>query len=232
MNFSRAYYTQNHAMNMSHRYDTEPVELTIGSRRLTLLRVKDLERWVDREALLRDETEEPPYWAHLWTGSLTLARYIERGVECQDLQILDLGCGLGLTGIVAALKGGRVTFADKESDALAFAAVNAQMNGCPLFAVKLLDFTQSVIDQQFSLILAAEILYDRPVFPKLIAFLKHHLSPGGRALIADAKRTNTDDFYHQLAVAGLTWTREEVSEREENLPLTISIVTVRADVAD
>jgi predicted nicotinamide N-methyase len=219
-------------VTMIHRYDTEPIDLTIGSRRLTLLRVKDLERWVDREALLRDDTEEPPYWAHLWTGALTLARYIEKEVECQDSQILDLGCGLGLTGIVAALKGGRVTFADKEADALAFATVNAQMNNCPLFEAKLLDFTQAVIDQQFSLILGAEILYDRPVFPKLIAFLKHHLSPGGRALLADARRTNTDDFYHQLEVAGLTWTREEVNEREENLPLTISIVTVQADVTD
>jgi predicted nicotinamide N-methyase len=217
-------------MNTSHRYDAEPVALIISSRQLTLLRVKDLERWVDREALLRDDTEEPPYWAHLWTGSLTLARYIEREVECWDLQILDLGCGLGLTGIVAALKGGRVTFADKEPNALAFATVNAQMNNCPLFEAQLLDFTQAGMDQRFSLILAAEILYDRPAFPQLIAFLKHHLSPGGRALIADAKRTNTADFYHQLAVAGLTWEREEVSEREENLPLTISIVTVHADV--
>ena len=217
---------------MIHRYDTESIELTIGSRQLTLLRVKDLERWVDREALLRDDTEEPPYWAHLWTGSLTLARYIERRIECQDLQILDLGCGLGLAGIVAALKGGRVMFADKESDALAFATVNAQINGCPLFATKLLDFTQAVMDQRFSLILGAEILYDRPVFPQLIAFLKHHLSPGGRAVLADAKRTNTDDFYHQLDAAGLTWTREEVSEREDNLPLTISIVTVQENIAD
>ncbi len=90
-----------------HQYDTEPIELTIGSRQLTLLRVKDLERWVDREALLRDETEEPPYWAHLWTGSLTLARYIEERVECRDLNVLDLGCGLGLTGIVASFKGGK-----------------------------------------------------------------------------------------------------------------------------
>ena len=215
-----------YVMNIPHGYDTEPLELTIGSRRLTLLRVKDLERWVDREALLRDETEEPPYWAHLWTGSITLARHIEKHVECRDRQILDLGCGLGLTGIVAALKGGRVTFADKEPEALAFATVNAQVNDCPLFEAKLLDFTRDVMDQRFSLILGAEILYDRPVFLKLIAFLRHHLNPGGRALFADARRTNTDDFYYWLDAAGLTWTREAVDEREENLPLSVSIVTI------
>ena len=208
------------------QYDTEPIELAIGSRQLTLLRVRDLERWVDREALLRDEAEEPPYWAHLWTGSLTLARYIEERIECRDLNVLDLGCGLGLTGIVASLKGGKVTFADKEPEALAFATVNAQMNDCPLFEARLLDFTRAALDQQFSLILGAEILYDRPTFAPLAAFLVRHLSLGGRAVLADAKRTNTDDFYRQLDQAGLVWTKEEVREREEHLPLTVSIVTV------
>ena len=215
---------------MIEKYETEPIELTVGSRQLTLLRVKDLQHWVDREALLRDETEEPPYWAHLWTGSVTLARYLEERVECRNLNILDLGCGLGLTGIVAALKGGQVTFADKEPEALAFATVNAQLNDCPLFEARLVDFTKDTLDQQFSLILGAEILYDRPTFPALVAFLVRHLSANGRAVLADAKRINTDDFYRQLDHTGLVWTKEEIPEREENLPLTISIVTVHAYV--
>jgi len=207
-------------------YETEPIELTVGSRQLTLLRVKDLERWVDREALLRDEAEEPPYWAHLWTGALTLARYLEERVECRNLHVLDLGCGLGLTGIIAALKGGQVTFTDKEPEALAFAIMNAQLNACPLFEARQLDFTREVLDQQFPLILGAEILYDRPTFSQLAAFLARHLRPGGRALLADARRTNTDDFYRQLDLASLAWTQEKVKEREENLPLMVSIVTV------
>lgn len=207
-------------------YEAEPVELTVGSRQLTLLRVKDLERWVDREALLRDETEEPPYWAHLWTGALTLARYVEEHVECRDRSILDLGCGLGLTGIIAALKGGKVTFADKEPAALAFATVNAQMNNCACFETCPLDFTQDSLDQRFELILGAEILYDRPTFPTLIAFLDRHLRPDGNALLADAKRTNTGEFYRQLDRVGLTWERAEIQEREENIPLMVNIVTV------
>lgn len=212
---------------MIQKYDTEPVALTIGSRQLTLLRVKNLEQWVDREALLRDEAEEPPYWAYLWTGALTLARHVEAQIECQDLSVLDLGCGLGLTGIVAALKGGKVTFADKESEALAFATVNAQMNDCPPCAARLLDFTRDVLGQQFPLILGAEILYDRPTFPALAAFLARHLAPGGSVVLADARRTNTDEFYRQLDTVGLQWACEEAKEREENLPLTVNIVTAR-----
>src|SRR5215470_603190 len=139
-----------------------------------LLRVKDLERWIDREALLRDETEEPPYWAHLWAGALTLARYVEECIDCRNLTVLDLGCGLGVTGIIASLKGGHVTFADKEPPAVTFATMNARLNNCLLFEARTLDFTQDMIDTQFSLILGAEILYDRPTFPALAAFLQRH----------------------------------------------------------
>lgn len=212
---------------MIQGYATEAFELLIGVHRLSLLRVKNLERYVDREALLRDDTEEPPYWAHVWTGALTLARYVADRVECRGLAILDLGCGLGVTGIIAALKGGRVTFADKEPEALAFATVNAQLNGCLCFEAKHLDFTENDNTQLFSLILGAEILYDRPTFPALAAFLTRHLAPHGYALLADAKRTNTEAFYRYLDSAGLRWQREEVCEREDNLPLPVGIISVR-----
>ena len=209
-----------------HPYETEAFDVTIGSLPLTLLRVKNLERWVDREALLRDDTEEPPYWAHLWTGALTLARYLEAHVDCRELTVLDLGCGLGLTGIVAARKRGRVLFADKEPAALAFATVNAQLNDCRDYEVRVLDFTSDVLNQQFALILGAEILYDRPTFPALVAFLKRHLAPQGRVLLADARRTNTQMFYEQLIRENLRWVCEEVQEREDTLPLPMSIVTI------
>ena len=201
--------------------------MVIGSRSLTLLRVKDLERLVDREALLRDNTEEPPYWAHLWTGSLTLARYLDSFIDVRDQTVLDLGCGLGLTGIVAAQKGGRVTFADKEVAAVSFARENARLNGCARYGVQQIDFTQDILETDFALILGAEILYDRPTFPALVRFLARHLSPAGRAILADAKRTNTQDFYQRLDQAGLQWTQEEVREREDHLPLPVAIVTIQ-----
>ena len=208
-------------------YEVEPIGVVIGSRSLTLLRVKDLERLVDREALLRDNTEEPPYWAHLWTGALTLARYLDSFIDVRDQTVLDLGCGLGLTGIVAAQKGGRVTFADKEVAAVSFARENARLNGCARYGVQQIDFTQDILETDFALILGAEILYDRPTFPALVRFLARHLSPAGRAILADAKRTNTQDFYQRLDQAGLQWTQEEVREREDHLPLPVAIVTIQ-----
>ena len=212
------------------QYETESIQVTVGTHQPSLLRVKDLEHWIDREALLRDETQEPPYWALLWSGAGTLARYIEEHIDCTDQIVLDLGCGLGLTGIIASLKGAQVTFADKEAEAVSFASANAELNGCSQYTARQLDFTEDTIDtidQRFSLILGAEILYDRPVFPALIDFLIQHLTPDGKAIIADAHRTNTNEFYQQLDARGLSWTRTDVQEREDNLPLSVHIVTIQ-----
>ena len=199
----------------------------IGTHQIDLLGVKNLEDWIDRDALLHDETEEPPYWALLWSGATTLARYVDEYIDCTGQAVLDLGCGLGLTGIVASLKGGQVTFADKEPEALSFASANARLNGCRRYTTKQLDFSRDILNQRFSLILGAEIVYDQPVFPALIDFLIQHLTPRGKAIIADAHRTNTDDFYRHLDARGLVWARREVLEREDKLPLPVHIVTIR-----
>ncbi len=96
-----------------------------------------IERSADLEALwaAMDEDdfgpdERIPYWAELWPSSLALSRFLEgrpdlvRGKVC-----LDLGCGLGLTGIVAGLLGGRVIGLDHEWPAAFFARHNAGLNG-------------------------------------------------------------------------------------------------------
>ena len=57
--------------------------------------------------------------------------------------------------------------------------------------------------------------------------LYRHLAPNGTVLFADARRTNTKEFYRHLDRAGLQWAREEVQEREDKLPLNVSIVTIR-----
>lgn len=45
-------------------------QVRVGASELPLWQVDDLERYVDRHALLAAEDPvEPPYWAHLWSGA-------------------------------------------------------------------------------------------------------------------------------------------------------------------
>jgi predicted nicotinamide N-methyase len=200
----------------------------VGRHCVELAVVDDLEALVDREALLRaEDPADPPYWAHLWTGAIELARYVEARRSCVGLRVLDLGCGLGLVGIVASIEGARVTFLDRDADALAFAARSAQRNACREVAFRQCDFTTDALGETFDLILAAEVLYDVATWAALSRFLAAHLRPGGVAILADAHRTQTAGFYDALAAAQCAFRTERLAAREEGLPLAVDIVTVR-----
>ena len=70
-----------------------------------LQRAADLETlW---NAMLDDpqnfEDERLPYWTELWPSSIALCRWLEeRRAEIAGRPCLDLGCGLGLTAMVAS----------------------------------------------------------------------------------------------------------------------------------
>jgi predicted nicotinamide N-methyase len=192
---------------------------------MSLWRVADLERHVDRAALLAaDDPPEPPYWAHLWSGALVLAAAIPSGVR----SVLELGCGLGLPGLVAARRGARVTFVDREPVALAFVRASAAANAVAAVDVVAADVLGPALDGRFQLVLAAELLYDRAAFAPLAGAIARHLAPGGRALLADAGRIDTAAFYDELDAAGLRWRSSVHPVREEGLPVTVRLVEIAA----
>lgn len=201
----------------------------VGQRRIDLVVAEDAEALVDREALLRgDNPVEPPYWAHLWSGAVELARHIDTDVSCAGQRVLDLGCGLGLVGIVASLSGAEVTFLDRDPDALACAERAAARNGCRKVRFRQADFTRDDLGSTFDLLLGAEVLYDAASWTGFATFIARHLEPAGRAILADAHRAPTDGFYLALDASRCTWSLERVVVREDGLPLDVDIVTVCA----
>jgi predicted nicotinamide N-methyase len=208
------------------RIGTFPAELErvpVGTDTIALWRVPDLERHVDRAALLAaDDPPEPPYWAYCWSGAMVLAEAIPRNAGAT----LELGCGLGLPGLVAACRGARVTFVDRVWDALAFVRASAAANDVSAATVAA-DFTTPVLRARFDLVLAAEVLYDRAAFGPLARILAARLAPRGRALLTDAGRIDTAAFYGELDDAGLRWQTDEQEVREEGLPIRVRLVEVR-----
>jgi predicted nicotinamide N-methyase len=194
----------------------------VGADSLALWRVADLARHVDRDALLAgDDPPEPPYWAHLWSGAHVLAIAVPPDAG----RVVELGCGLGLPGLVAARRGARVTFVDRVPAALAFVRRSATANALDGDFV-VADFTGPGVGGRFDLVLAAEVLYDRACFSDVAAAIRDHLAPGGRALLTDAARTDTRPFYAALDAAGLRWRATEHPVREEGLPVTVRLVEI------
>jgi len=150
-------------------YDTVLQHIVCGGLIIELLRVADVDTLLDRLPKIQFRPDERlPYWADLWPSSLALAQYLWEGIELQGVEVLELGCGLGLTGIAASRKGGVVTFTDYEADALAFTRYNAYRNGCPQAIVRHLDWHAPTLNQTYAVIMASDVLYERANFHPLL----------------------------------------------------------------
>src|SRR5437764_15109328 len=76
--------------------------VAVAGRELTLLRPPSADELIDEAAF--DADEFMPYWAELWPSGVALARVVgERDLTGKS--VLELGAGLGLPPLAAALRG-------------------------------------------------------------------------------------------------------------------------------
>jgi predicted nicotinamide N-methyase len=205
-----------------------PAALTVvplyGSE-LRLYVVPNLERLVDRAALLRGDVE-PPYWAYLWSGSRCLADYLTRWTDLRGRRVLEIGCGLGLAGMAAARAGADLVFVDGALPALAFVRASLRVNGLTAAAI-CTDYRLLASGARFDCILAAEVAYEPARFADLAATLARHLAPGGIALIGDGFRTDTRLLYRAFTDRGLTTRSVELRVVEESRPARVRLTEAR-----
>src|SRR5262245_30987889 len=200
-------------------YPATLTEFEHGRVRVALYQVARLEDMVEREALLRqDFVPEPPYWAHLWIGARALARSLADGGNLAGTSVLDLGCGLGLPGLVAAALGAEVWLADRETAALEFVRESARQNGLQHVHCVELDFVHGALDRTFDLILGAEVVYDPHTYHPRCAFCERHLRPEGVIHLTDAFRSDAATFFAELRRRGFEGTRRSWREWEEGRP--------------
>jgi predicted nicotinamide N-methyase len=180
--------------------------VSLGERELAVLRPFDSEALLDEEAFAHEEFL--PYWAELWPSGLDLARAVSRrGVR--GLSVLELGCGLALPSIAAALAGARVLATDWSPDAVALAAWNARRNGARL-RTAVCDWNapaRLVSEAPWDVVLAADVLYERRAVDALLDLLPRLLDRQGEVLLGDPGRPTAERF---LAAARETWAIEPV----------------------
>lgn len=157
------------------------------------------------EALITDLSDEDkvPCWADIWPAAHGLAHFLwEEEAIGPGKRIMELGAGMGLPGIVCALKGAEVTLSDFNPTALEMASDNALQNG---IAVRLLqeDWRSFRCRERFDFILASDILYDPKLNPFLGQIFSQNLRPDGTVLVAHPHRKATREFIEDCAVYGL-----------------------------
>jgi predicted nicotinamide N-methyase len=167
--------------------------IDIGRRELVVERPRSAEDLLDEESFERDEFL--PYWAELWPSGLALGRHVA-ALQLDGCRVLELGCGLGIPSIGAALAGACVLATDWSRAALDATRRNAALNGVDLeTALVRWDDPDALAGRDaFELVLAADVLYERRNGEQLLDLLAHTVAPGGEALIADPGRPHTKSF--------------------------------------
>lgn len=190
------------ARNRESRLDLVEDVVELPTRTLSILRPRSAEALLDEEAF--EHEEFLPYWAELWASGEALAHAVaERDVE--GLRVVELGCGLALPSLAAALGGARVFATDWSPDAIALARENALRNELELeTAVVRWSEPEPLVERApWDLVLAADVLYERRNVDELLALL---LKLGKEVLIADPGRPHAKTFFDRAADG---WTIEE-----------------------
>lgn len=179
----------------AHRLPCDPI---------ALYTLSDPARSIDAEALLREAViPDPPYWALVWTGARAIAATVATLSLPASARVLDLGCGLGLSGLAAAQRGAAVTFGDYLEAPLEFVRATLARSATAGCSVRTIDFTGGHDDgARYDLILAADIVYDPAHYVPLAAFLDRHLSPGGAILLTESLRADASVFVEGLLARG------------------------------
>lgn len=189
-------------------YDTSETLLEIPGHRIRVTRIADAEALLaDIEPLTFAEDERLPYWAELWPSAVALSHYLVRHLDLEGRRVLELGCGLGLVSVVAALRGARVLCTDHDEAALHFARRNARGNACNGVRFRLVDWRCPALRRRYDCILAADVIYESRSFVPLVSLLKRYLARGGMAVIAEPGRLNAPPFFNLLKQRGFTYRR-------------------------
>ena len=171
------------------------VEETVALRgaALQVLRPRDAEALLDDHAF--EHEEFLPYWAELWPSGVALARRVAARA-LRGARVLELGCGLGLPSLAAALAGGRVLATDWSPAAIALLHENAARNDAEL-ELEIVDWQHPapLLERApWDLVLGADLLYERRNVAPLLDLLPRLLGKRGELWLADPGRAPAEDF--------------------------------------
>ncbi len=152
--------------------------------------------------------EEMPYWSDIWPAARMLAKVLLREEWPPGSLALEVGCGLGLPGVVALARGLRVTFSDYHRLALRYAERNARLNGFDQFETLALDWRHPPADLRVDLVLGSDLIYEIDNVAPLVGLIKQVLRQDGQCLLTDQERVPAFAVREALTQAGLTFTTQ------------------------
>lgn len=162
------------------------------------------------ESEISGASDSDPYWGSLWDASPRTAEMVLKHHWPASLNVLELGCGIGVTGIAALLAGHDVTFSDHASAAVELAVRNAALNGFVNATGKVFDWQQPPTSFHYDLIIGSDLLYDTANHQSLLNTIRQMLKVDGAAWLGEPGRACAEPFVQLAGSQG--WTIETIDE--------------------
>ena len=213
---------------LSRRFALQYHDLDLGNRTIAFYQVGDVDAVIHRIASeSADPDRDTPYWAELWPASRALALYLLQEVDFDERYCLELGCGLGLAGVAAGLKGARVCFSDRDPEALRMAELNWIVNFHNLPDVLLLDWRDAQpVPEGIEVILAADVAYEPHSFRSFIGLCSRMLAPEGVIYLSEPNRTVADPFFQAFREGGFQLENFTITVANASRPANVSIYRI------
>ena len=210
---------------LQRRFRVVDTPVDVAGRTLRIVHPESAEDLISESDF--DEDERLPYWAELWPSSRVLAERLLK-MDGAHRTLLELGCGAGLVATCASLAGFDVTASDYYDDALRFTRVNAWRNGAAPPRGLLLDWRNPIApSRRFEMIVASDVLYERPYGALIAKVIDLMLAAKGTALVTDPGRVARDDFVAALPPLGLeVASRHSSVFRDQSIRQTITTFTI------
>jgi predicted nicotinamide N-methyase len=180
------------------------LDFELPSRKLEIILPGDPDHLLDDPEVVAANQRDDymPYWSYLWPAAAPFARAVQSAPWPKGIEVLDLGSGIGLTGVANLVRGDRVVFSDYDSQSLLLCRHNSVRNGFDDPETLLLDWRQP-IDRTFRVITGSEVTYEKRNHEPLIALLKKMLAPQDEAGLPSIAWIADPGRYHAPAFAAL-----------------------------
>lgn len=159
----------------------------------------------DEMRFLFDEDNRRPYGVVLWPAAIAMGHDLAaRGTALHGAQVLELGAGTGLPGLVAAAQGAQVTQTDRQEVALSVCRRNAERNGITSVVRRQLEWDDSALEERYDWIIGSDIAYAQGAHAALRRLFAAQLTPSGRVLLSDPFRAASLPLLRSLEEDGWT----------------------------
>lgn len=143
-----------------------------------------------------DESLGWRYWDRIWPSSVAFSEYLIHQFFPSKLtgtKVLEIGCGAGIPGVVAAQLGAFTMFSDMVPVTLEAVKETCRLNHISNFDTCTLDWSEKIeTKERYDFVIGCEVFYDEAILADIAHVLEQLLAPGGKGMFCDPNRLGLD----------------------------------------